>query len=360
MIIQGNSFEEVPKLPDNSLDCIMTSPPYWGSIRVYDGAEPQIYNADSTCQHEWIGYKDKGITGGKNDHSARKGLENFQETPDTDCWTCSKCGGWKGEMGHEITPQEYLDNLVHLFDLIYQKLKETGVVWINLGDVRSGSGGAGGDWTKGKREGVPTRVAKEYDVMRKSYEMIPERFAWMMIKDKKWNLRAKVVWHKPNSYVIPVKDSVVMDYEMVYMFTKAEMYNFKVLREPRVSSGGNGAVFGGTKYQDVSPCAGDAYEEPDDNMRQIRAVWSINHENSKYSHLATFPIELVRRCVEMGCPENGVVLDPFGGTGTVGVYCKNNKRDFILIELSPIYIKIINERLLKETINTGVSSIYDI
>ena len=83
-------------------------------------------------------------------------------------------------------------------------------------------------------------------------------------------------------------------------------------------------------------------------FRNVRTVWSINTEPSTEAHFATYPQRLVERMLKAGCPENGIVLDPFFGSGTTGVYARKANRNFVGIELNPEYVKIAENRLLKE------------
>lgn len=257
-----NCFDGVSLLDDESIDCVITSPPYW-ALRDYEKNEEQF--------------------------------------------------------GLEETADEYVEKLILLFDEIHRILKPTGTCWVNIGDTYSGSGK--GLWNSGdyRKESFKfdKKPAVKDDVMKKSLTMIPERFALSMIRSKKWALRNQIIWHKPNVKPENVDDRYTNDFEKLFFFVKDRQYNFKKQTE----TGANG------------------------KERNKRAVWSIHTGQYQGAHTAVFPPELLHGPIDAGCPVDGVVFDPFMGSGTTAAVAKQLGRDFIGFELNPEYINLAEKRL---------------
>ena len=195
--------------------------------------------------------------------------------------------------------------------------------------------------------------------------MIPERFAIEMI-DRGWTLRNQIIWHKPNQMPSSAKDRFTVDFEKIFFFVKKPTgYYFEQQLEPALTNEnrpngverdriydynskqkiitgrtskngqGNGELANGKRFGDTG-------------IRNVRTTWSVNTEPNSEAHFATYPQRLVERMLKAGCPENGIVLDPFFGSGTTGVYARKVNRNFVGIELNPEYVKIAENRLLKE------------
>jgi DNA modification methylase len=228
----------------------------------------------------------------------------------------------KDTLGEEVNPKDYVDNLVNIyFDKCYKLLKNDGVMFVNIGDSYFRNGGVSkgrnekanvGNTIKGIQKGnckVPTGYKE------KSLALIPQRFAVSM-SDYGWIVRNNIIWHKPNAMPQPVKDRFVVDFENVFMFSKHKKYMFNILKENITGK---------------------------DRLK--RTTWSINTKPSKYGHIAPFPESLVIPMVESSTNKNDTILDPFMGSGTTGVSCKNLNRSFIGIELDDNYFKIAKERI---------------
>ena len=300
-VLIGNSFDLIKTLDDKSIDCVMTSPPYWG-LRDY---------------------------------------------------------GHPDQLGQEETPEEFINKLVSFFDDVKEKLKDEGTCWINLGDSYSNSGGSGNKPENHKQfgkiinQGTSQKPKRVKNLPSKCTCMIPERFAWQMIEHG-WILRNKIIWHKPNHMPEPVIDRFTKSYEDVFFFVKQGKYNFDLdaVREPH--------KVGGTRYckndgksimhQEGRKNSGiDYIMESNPLGKNPGDVWEINTKPYPGSHFAVFPIELVKKPILSGCPENGWTLDPFGGSGTVAEFCSQNNRNSITFELNEDYKKLIEKRLnLKE------------
>ncbi len=184
--------------------------------------------------------------------------------------------------------------------------------------------------------------------------MIPERFAIEMI-DRGWCLRNQIIWHKPNQMPSSAKDRFTVDFEKVFFFVKQPTdYYFEQQLEPYTEPLDRWAgqmVKGNYKTKTeqfaVQERSGRNMR-PNEDGKNMRTVWSINTEPSTEAHFATYPQRLVERMLKAGCPENGIVLDPFFGSGTTGVYARKVNRNYLGIELNPEYVKIAENRLFNE------------
>ena len=185
--------------------------------------------------------------------------------------------------------------------------------------------------------------------------LVPERFSIEMV-DRGWILRNTIIWHKPNQMPQSATDRFTVDFEKIFFFTKSSTgYYFEQQLEPYTKPLDR---WGGT---DLEPDGKSEWDEgtgqtsyrkrnmrPNPDGKNMRTVWSINTEPNSEAHFATYPQRLVERMIKAGCPENGVVIDPFFGSGTTGIYARKVNRNFIGFELNPEYAKIAENRLFKE------------
>ena len=280
-IIQGDTLNVLKEFPNESVDMIITSPPYW-NLRDY---------------------------------------------------------GEDKQLGLEYTTKEYIDSLYTIFEESKRVLKNEGTLWINIRDT----------YSKGiKRSGVKN----------KSLSMIPERLAIKMI-DNGWILRNTIIWHKPNAMPDSCKNRFTMDYEYLYMFSKQEKYYFKTQYEPYTSVHGKDSNTISKKEKELLDTKmvrhggeGSTLNKPsmwNPKGRIKRTTWDINTKPFKGSHFAPYPEELIECPIDAGCPENGIVLDIFMGSGTTGVVAKKQNKNYIGIELNRDYIDIANDRINKIT-----------
>lgn len=316
-VIIGNSLDELRKMPSESIDLVVTSPPYW-ALRDY-GSEPVAWGGDCDCQHKW----------GED-------------------MICNKCRAWKGQLGLELSPFEYIEHLMMIFDEVRRTLKPSGACWVNIGDTYNGNKNGNTDVNKnGKAVTSSFKKSRFEGIGQKSMCMIPERFAIAMC-DHGWILRNKIIWHKPNVMPQSMTDRFTIDYEPFYFFTKLPTYYFNQVKEPmqspnvKSSSGGqktgnSNGIYSGNKY--------DAKKL--NNVRNARTTWSINTQPSNDDHCAMFPKTLVERPIQACCPEGGIVLDPFAGSGTVLEYCFEHDINAIGIEINPAFKAIIEKRMHK-------------
>jgi DNA modification methylase len=358
-IYNENCFTGLDKLPDKSVDCIFTSPPYWNQ-RDY-GKEGEIYGGSQDCPHEWEEEKVKGVHGGLNEKVAIKGVENFMDVPDRSAKRCVRCGALFTEHGREPNPFDWLKTELAIFEKCKRVLKDEGCLFVNLGDKRAGSGGSGGDYNKeGLREGQPkvNSISGLLPTIKdKSLIGLPWRFLIGMI-DAGWICRNIIIWEKPNGFPQSAKDRFTDNWEPIFFFTKRGDYYFKQQFEELQCPNAKNIKFGGTKYENTESTpatySGNVYDATSmGNGKNMRSVWNIPTEAHNYGHFACFPIELAYRIIDCAVPPQGTIMDIFGGSGTVGIGAKHKNRNAILFEVNPEYIKIIEERLKTEAPEVG-------
>ena len=291
----GNALDVLKTFTDDSVDCCITSPPYWG-LRDY---------------------------------------------------------GEEGQLGLENDFNEYIDKLINIYDEIYRVIKPTGSCFVNLGDTYgTQSGGMAGGFIEPKYGHSSSRKVKQPNInLHKSLCMIPERFAIRMIENG-WTLRNQIIWHKPNQMPSSAKDRFTVDFEKVFFFVKQPMgYYFEQQLEPYTEPINR---WGGNKVNRLNGADEYAMKQrvrdyrPVEEGKNMRTVWSINTEPFADAHFATYPSKLVERMLRSACPENGIVLDPFMGAGTTAVVARKLNRKYIGIEINSEYIDICNKRLYNE------------
>lgn len=257
-----------------------------------------------------------------------------------------------GQLGSEETYQEYLSKLLTIFDEVKRVVKEEGTIWVNLGDTYASNGSDRFDIKKyGGKEGLHCGRGRTKEYPSKCLFMIPERFAIEMI-NRGWILRNEIIWHKPNCMPSSVKDRFTVDFEKVFFFVKQPMeYYFEQQLESYTEPLDRWA---GQIVRDDYKTKIDQFAiqersgrnmRPNPDGRNMRTVWSINTKPFPKAHFATYPEKLIEPMIKAGCPEKGIVLDPFIGSGTTGVVALKLNRQFIGIELNPEYIKIAEKRL---------------
>lgn len=236
----GDSRKLIHGLKDKSIDCVMTSPPYWG-LRNYK-TEPIIFDGATECDHVWGEDIVKKQSGGTNNKIGNNCDDRIHYESKTNF--CSLCGAWLGQLGLEPTPKLYLNHLLDFFDVVKLKLKDEGNCFVNLGDTYWGGGNASGHTEDTKQFGTSNTLGKSYvtkpvaigkhPVLKaKSLVMIPERFAWGMI-ERGWILRNSIIWYKRNHMPESVTDRWTKAHEVIYFFTKQQKnyFNLDAIREP--------------------------------------------------------------------------------------------------------------------------------
>ncbi len=273
-IFCADALAQLRVMPDNLVDCIVTSPPYYRQ-RDYDDGE---------------------------------------------------------QLGLERTPDQYVERLASIFREARRVLKDSGTFWLVLGDKYNG----------GELLGMPWRVA-------------------LALKDDGWLMRSDVIWHKPNAMPSSVKTRPTTDHEYVFFFTKSKdyFYDADAIREPHVTFTEKSRMRGGRRHfgrrgstpengknggnSNLHDARWDQAFHP--QGRNKRTVWSVPLSKFREAHFAVYPERLVETCVLAGCPIDGVVLDPFLGSGTTAVVARRLDRNFIGIDCVEEYCEMAQRRL---------------
>jgi DNA modification methylase len=326
-ILIGDCRERLRELPDASVNCCVTSPPYFG-LRDY---------------------------------------------------------GVDGQMGLEPTPDEFVAGMVEVFREVRRVLRDDGTLWLNIGDSYANDGKWGGH-TGGKHAKAlhcsPIGRQKRYTGLKpKDLIGIPWMLAFALRADG-WFLRQEIIWAKPNPMPESVRDRCTKSHEQIFLLSKSKSYHYDAasIAEPvtastvarlgqatleeqagsnRVPGKTNGPMkakpprFGGEKYGDIGDGgandktrtkSGNAYTGGEGKANK-RSVWIVPTQPFSEAHFATFPPALIEPCILAGCPKGGTILDPFFGAGTTGLVADRLHRDCIGIELNPEYAALAQRRI---------------
>lgn len=309
LLYQRDVLSQLQNMEADSVHCVVTSPPYWG-LRDY---------------------------------------------------------GVEGQIGLEDTIDQYVEKIVQVFELVKRVLRSDGTLWLNMGDCYSGVG-ARDKFPDPKNlhanipEFGPNRTPQR-GIKRKDLIGVPWRVAFAL-QASGWWLRSDIIWSKPNPMPESVTDRPTRAHEYLFLMAKSEdyYYNADAIREPfspatkiRITQPGFDQQTGGpkdpgtgnrshrkalrnlhTKYEDQNGTSAGANK---------RSVWEIPIFPCAEAHFATFPKQLVTLCILAGCPEEGIVLDPFAGSGTVGIVALGLGRRFVGIELKEDYVMMAVKRL---------------
>lgn len=301
-IYNSECLQGLKSLPDNSIHCCVTSPPYYG-LRDY-GNDSQI--------------------------------------------------------GLEKTPEEYIQKLVDVFREVNRVLTKDGTLWLNIGDSYAGSmKGAAGypDNAMNYKQGTNRETLGKATLVKqctgcKSKDLIG--IPWMLafsLRSDGWYLRQDIIWSKPSVMPESVKDRCTKSHEYIFLLSKNKKYYFDnesiaeptssfdtVIRDRDATKLNN--TPGRTKMQGLI--------RNDYLTRNKRSVWTVATQPLREAHFAAFPEKLIMDCIKAGCPEGGIVLDPFMGSGTTAIVARKLNRNYIGFELNPNYVSIAENRLEKE------------
>ena len=346
-------------LKDESVHCVVTSPPYWG-LRKYDAPE-LVWGGEAKCWHEWGEFERPGISGGTASDKVRiKGKDNFQIVPPLQQGICRFCGAWRGQLGLEPTPELYVQHLVKIFREVHRVLKEGGTVWLNLGDSYTASpkGSLNGSDKSGltstrTQEHAPIGINKlVIGLKSKDLVGIPWLVAFALRNDG-WYLRSDIIWSKANPMPESVTDRPTRSHEYLFLLSKSQKYHYDAdaIREPSGYRSKHGSGTGRPRFDEaqmVTAPSGGVDAHP--LGRNKRSVWTVATQPIPYAHFATFPEKLIEPCILAGCPQGGMVLDPFVGSGTtVRVAEKLNRRgiglDLAYQEIGKVRTSRVQRRL---------------
>lgn len=282
-----NALEGIKQLPDGVVDMCMTSPPYWG-LRNY-GTQPQIWDAQPDCDHEWIDEVTQrpNQSGGKSDNQSEGSYAVDYVKRVSVTHFCSKCGAWLGELGSEPTPSLYISHLCDIFDEIKRVLKPDGSIWVNIGDTYNA--GRSGGWAGGKNGVSRPEIAQQQsgvnvkELPAKSLIQIPSRFAIEM-SNRGWVLRNELIWYKRNCMPSSATDRFTVDFEKIFLFTQRPDYYFETQYEPMSMNRWGGRYKNSEAVAKAKPGSGVGYGSvnreghdcyPNPLGRIKRAVWDI-------------------------------------------------------------------------------------
>ncbi|MFR0710118.1 DNA-methyltransferase [Klebsiella pneumoniae] len=229
------------------------------------------------------------------------------------------------QIGLESSMTQFLNRLVTIFSEAKRVLTDDGTLWVNIGDgYTSGNRGYRAPDKKNPARAMAVRPDTPEGLKPKDLIGIPWRLAFALQQDG-WYLRSDIVWNKPNAMPESVKDRPTRSHEFLFMLTKSEKYyyDWEAVREEKEKGG----------------------------FRNRRTVWNVNTKPFSGAHFATFPTELIRPCILASTKPGDYVLDPFFGSGTVGVVCQEEDRQYVGIELNPEYVEIAVNRLQGENTN---------
>jgi DNA modification methylase len=353
IIFQGNALDVLQTLPSGSVHCCVTSPPYYG-LRDYGTA--QWEGGDEKCDHIEKFSKHGGERADRDQTS-----QIFQAKT-----ICQKCGAIRQDqqIGLEETPELYVEKLVEIFREVRRVLRDDGTLWLNLGDSYAGSmrGQGRGSVIEGfavtsekqlsnKGSFVQPPDWKKIDLKSKDLIGIPWMVAFALRADG-WYLRADIIWHKPNPMPESVRDRPTKSHEYIFLMSKSAKYYYdnEAIKEKSIDKESLDGMRKRPLYIKGYPkemgennfhkLEGKVYP-----IRNIRSVWNVPTEPFKEAHFAVFPPKLIEPMIKAGCPEGGIILDPFAGSGTTGLVARNLGHNFILIELKPEYCEMARKRI---------------
>jgi len=304
-IYNMDCLKGLKQLPDNSINCCVTSPPYWG-------------------------------------------LRDYRV---------------EGQLGLESTSEEYVAKMVEIFREVKRVLRDDGTLWLNLGDCYYGSSMTGGTNSiesstkqKGRMFKKPSNCTSKQgksQLKPKDLVGIPWMVAFALRADG-WYLRQDIIWHKPNAMPESVKDRCTKAHEYIFLLAKSAQYYYdnEAIKEdakPESKKRYKSTFHTGKKEISGQGRPDNAPNTPGykkwTGKRNKRSVWTVTTKPFKEAHFATFPPDLIKPCILAGCPKNGIVLDPFMGSGTTAVVATMYQRNFIGFELNPEYCKMAEKRI---------------
>ena len=295
-IYNMDCMEGLKQLDDNSINCCVTSPPYW-NLRDY---------------------------------------------------------GVPGQLGLEPTPEEYVSNMVEVFREVRRALRKDGTLWLNLGDTYNGAK-VGNTETKKNPNLVTDSFVKKLVPGLKPKDLVG--IPWMVafaLRADGWYLRQDIIWHKPNAMPESVKDRCTKAHEYIFLLSKSRKYYYDNEAIKETAKNANKTISLGEKSFSKRQAKGVGVEPSgngkSDNYtvkeyRNKRSVWTVTTKPFKGAHFAVFPEDLIEPCILAGCPAGGVVLDPFMGSGTTCMVAAMYQRNFIGFELNPEYCKMAEKRI---------------
>jgi DNA modification methylase len=346
-IIIGDNRQTLKTLAAQSVQTVITSPPYWG-LRDYGTAT--WIGGDEGCSHR----RDNKVSDLTSTGHAKSGAAGIGDAIYKD--VCPKCGAVRqdSQIGLEVSPDEYVEQLCLVFDEVWRVLKDDGTLWLNLGDTYVGSGSKGDyvdpkqpEGRNGQAVALNTKVS---GLKSKDMVGIPWRVAFAL-QARGWYLRQDIIWAKPNPMPESTSDRCTKSHEYLFLLTKMPKYYFdnQAIKEPATTEP-KARDKNAEGYQADYP-NGERFSAGErvygaDGLRNKRDVWFVAPSRYKEAHFATYPPELILPCVLAGSKPDDLVLDPFSGSGTTGVVAMAHGRDYLGLELNPEYALMSEKRLM--------------
>lgn len=347
VILVGDCIEQLKTLTDESIDCCITSPPYYG---LRDYGTGKWVGGDPNCPHYRTTKRSDATATG---HKAM--MDGGHPVGDAIYKTiCPLCGAVREDkqIGLEETPEQYVQHLVEVFREVRRVLKSDGTLWLNIGDSYCGTGSKGnykGPKYKEGRNGQSVSLTQKMEGY-KSKDLIG--IPWMLafaLRTDGWYLRQDIIWSKPNPMPESVRDRCTKSHEYIFLLSKSQRYYYdcdaikekaktKPSKRNKHKEGYQADYAKGDRFSPGERVYGA------DGFRNKRDVWSVPLKPLKEAHFATFPEKLIEPCILAGCKPNGIVLDPFFGSGTTGIVALKHGRDFVGCELNPEYVEIAKRR----------------
>jgi DNA modification methylase len=402
-LVRGHVLDVLREMPSGSVNCVVTSPPYWG-LRAY-GTEPQVWGGDPNCPHsETEPAAAPPQTGGNGAASAKQVTNAGTQTWNTERvyivgggtagssaeafskpgpenaarikaarWreyaTCTLCGAWRGELGSEPTPALFVAHLVEIFRGVKRVLRKDGTAWLNIGDSYAGSGK--GTSSKNGLSKQHTNVGSligstpVVDGLKgKDLCLIPERLA-IALQDDGWYIRSRIAWCKRAPMPESVQDRPTSAWEHIWLLSKSATYYYDAdaVRNPWADerNGASGArslpySHGAGRHDTLGTSERQGLGvQPNTVGANLRSYWLLSPDPYPEAHFATFPRELPRRCIKAGSRPGDTVLDPFAGSGTTLLVANELGRQAIGIELNPDYCDLALRRLQQDSLLTLLS-----
>ncbi len=369
----GNVIDKLKTIPTESVDCIITSPPYY-CLRKYK-APDVVWGGDPNCEHEWIEQlvsllhdNRNNLVGTQEEVHNASGTTFIKKYDSINAGKCSKCSAWSGQLGLEPDYHMYLDHLLMITAELKRVLKPTGTLWWNMGDSYNGNKEGKtdkkvSDYVKDAQDGLVKNASSS--ILIKSLMQLPTRFAIRMADEQNWILRNNIIWHKRNHMPSSVKDRLTNSYESIFFFTKQKRYffNLDAIRVPNKVVGVTDMRPPGILRQKLYK--NSAYNKSDDpHLAQFQKphsgyynydgqarfntlgknpgdVLELTTQPFKGAHFAVFPRKLPEFCIKAGCPEEicSVCGKPKVNVYEPLIYSDSGKDEVVLSDNSPYSIK---------------------
>ena len=275
--------------------------------------------------------------------------------------------GHEGQIGHEETPEEFIQQLVEVFRCVWDVLEDDGTLWVNIGDSYCNTNGfarASPEYQREGRNNMPAndrKLDKLHATGLKTKDLIG--IPWMLafaLRADGWYLRQDIIWSKTNPMPESVQDRCTKAHEYIFLLSKSQKYYYdnESIKEKSIHAGEQRSFNSPKKaMRNVDGKVSSGNEHPDalpvevSELKNKRSVWTVNPKPYAGAHFAVFPEELIEPCILAGAPVGGIVLDPFMGSGTTAQVAQDLGRKYLGCELNPEYGKLQQKRLAQQSLD---------